>query len=89
MEVEKWESLVNSSTKELQLKRCIAYCLFNDFATCGIEEFIEDAEMHFSKSSEKIYIKNCPYVYFSCKISEEDCKTFVPDNKVPELLNFR
>tara|TARA_B100001989_G_C24550849_1_gene474557 strand:+ start:1914 stop:2933 length:1020 start_codon:yes stop_codon:yes gene_type:complete len=88
MKDEKWNSIVNSSTKELQLKRCVAYCLFNDFATCGIEQFTEDAEMHFSKAIDKIYIKNCPYIYFSCKISEESCKTFEPDNKVPELLNL-
>ena len=79
MKDEKWNSMVNSSTKELQVKRCVAYCLFNYFATCGIEQFTEYAEMHFSKAIDKIYIKNCPYIYFSCKISEERCKTFEPD----------
>jgi hypothetical protein len=88
MEDEKWKSIVNQSTKELHLKRCVAYCLFNDFATCGINEFMEDADMHFSKAIDKIYIKNCPHVYFLCKIPKESCKTVDPDNKVPEPLNL-
>lgn len=86
--MEHYHNFLENATKELQLRRCIAYCLFNDFAICNIEQFVEDADLHFSKSVHKNYIKNCPYIYFSCNNPENICKQFEPDNRVPELSDL-
>jgi len=83
-----WNDMLGISTRQIQKRRCVAYCLFNDFATCGFEQFLEDAEIHFSKAVDRIYIKNCPFIYFSCKIFEDECKTFEPENRIPELSNL-
>ena len=55
----------NEFFKEYQLKNCIAYCLFNEFALSDISQFIEDADMHWSLGVNKIYIRNCPHIFYS------------------------
>ena len=71
---------VKDYSKEIFIKRCVLYCIHNKFSIKNIHEFVYTAHHHFSFLNNKVFISNCPYIYFICSFPKHNERTVVFEN---------